>query len=90
MVIYNVRVRYISKKRVEITLLPTWLGRVLGRVVRTGLASRDRDDVGVIHWWWTTTDRHVGMYIERHIEAAPLMTIEEMPIELLLQEGREK
>lgn len=82
--LYQIRVRAISKARVEITLVPTWLGRLLRRRVRQGHAYRDRDIRKRLGWWWTATDRHVGDYIERYIEAAPLLQIEDMTVEQLL------
>ena len=72
----------------EITMVPTKLGRWLGCQLRRGTALRARDDRNEWHWWWTATDRYVGERIERLIEAAPIDTIEDMPVELLLEEGR--
>jgi hypothetical protein len=71
----------------EITMVPTKLGRWLGCQLRRGIGRRaDDDDDGQWHWWWANTDRYVGRRLERLIEAAPIDTIEDMPIELLLEE----
>lgn len=86
----KIRVRYLSKRKAEITLIPTKLGRVFGLEVRRGLVARLRaDDEARWFWWWVTTERYVGRRIERCIEAAPMPGIEELPIELLLGEGAE-
>ena len=82
--LYQVRVKALSKTRVEITLVPTWLGRLFKRRVRQGVAYRAKDAEGDMAWWWQATDRHVGVYIERYIEAAPMLTIEDMTVEQLL------
>lgn len=82
--LYQVRVKVLSKTRVEITLVPTWLGRLFKRRVRQGVAYRAKDSEGDKAWWWQATDRHVGVYIERYIEAAPMLTIEDMTVEQLL------
>lgn len=89
--LYQVRIKTLSKTRVEITLVPTWLGRWFKRRVRQGIAYRAKDtnDVlqrgdDVIGWWWQATDRHVGSYVERYIEAAPMLAIEDMTVEQLL------
>jgi hypothetical protein len=82
--LYQVRIKKLSKTRVEITLVPTWLGRVFKRRVRQGPAFRAKDADGDLGWWWEATDRHVGSYVERYIEAAPLLAIEDMTIEQLL------
>ena len=82
--LYQVRIKALSKTRVEITLVPTWLGRVFKRRVRQGAAYRAKDSEGDTAWWWQTTDRHVGTYVERYIEAAPMLAIEDMTVEQLL------
>lgn len=82
--LYQVRVKALSKTRVEITLVPTWLGRLFKRRVRQGIAYRGKDAEGDLGWWWQATDRHVGAYVERYIEAAPMLAIEDMTIEQLL------
>jgi hypothetical protein len=89
--LYQVRVKMLSKTLAEITLVPTWLGRWFKRRVRQGIAYRAKDTgnvldrgKGVIGWWWKATDRYVGDYIERYIEAAPILVIEDMTIEQLL------
>lgn len=82
--LYQVRVKALSKTRVEITLVPTWLGRWFKRRVRQGIAYRAKDTENAIHWWWQATDRHVGAYVERYIEAAPMLAIEDMTVEQLL------
>lgn len=82
--LYQIRVKKLSKTRVEITLVPTWLGRLFKRRVRQGVAYRARDMTDDIAWWWQATDRHVGEYIARYIEAAPMLTIEDMTVEQLL------
>ena len=82
--LYQVRIKALSKTRVEITLVPTWLGRWFKRRVRQGVAYRAKDSEGDIHWWWLATDRHVGVYVERYIEAAPMLAIEDMTVEQLL------
>lgn len=84
--LYHVHVRSLSRKRVQITLVPTWLGRVLKRRERIGLAHRCPDELGDTMWWWVRTDRYVGEYIERYIEAAPVLQIEDMSVEQLLLE----
>ncbi len=82
----------------EITMIPTKLGRWFGCQLRRGTARRaeatvwdeereENVDDGW-RWWWITTERWVGWRIERMIEAAPIDTIEDMPIELLLEEGK--
>jgi len=86
-VLTKIRIRYISKRRVEVTLIPTKIGRWIGLEIRRGLAERAKNSEGEFFWWWATTDRYVGRRIERCIEAAPIPSIEEMPIELLLGEG---
>lgn len=84
----KIRIRYISKSRVEVTFIPTKLGRWLGGEVRRGMARRARDyDENEWCWWWVTTDRYVGRRVEHCIEAAPMPGIEELPIELLLGDG---
>jgi hypothetical protein len=87
--LYSIKVRYLKPNRVEISMIPTWLGRRMRRSIRTGTAekAKGRGRWPEIHWWWSATDRYVGDYIERYIEAAPIMSLEEMPVELLLQEG---
>ena len=84
----KIRIRYISKSRVEVTFIPTKLGRWLGVEVRRGVARRARDDeFNTWCWWWVTTERYVGRRVERCIEASPIPGVEEMPIELLLGDG---
>jgi hypothetical protein len=85
--LYQIQVRYLTKRKVEITLVPNKLGRWLRRSVRTGVAKKGQSNEGEQCWWWQATDRHVGDYIEKYIEAAPVLSIEDMPIELLLKEG---
>ena len=82
--LYQIRVRTLSKTRVEITLVPTWLGRLFKRRVRQGVAYCAKDSEGDKAWWWQATDRHVGAYVERYIEAAPMLAIEDMTVEQLL------
>lgn len=72
----------------EIIMVPTKIGRWLGCQLRRGTARRAQDEDNQWSWWWTNTDRYVGSRIESMIEAAPIDTIEDMPIELLLEEGR--
>lgn len=89
--LYQVRIKALSKTRVEITLVPTWLGRLFKRRVRQGVAYRAKDSEDAVGWWWQATDRHVGAYVERYIEAAPMLAIEDMTVEqLLLDEPAEK
>lgn len=84
----KIRIRYISKSRVEVTFIPTKLGRWLGVEVRRGVARRACDDeFNEWCWWWVTTERYVGRRVERCIEASPIPGVEEMPIELLLGDG---
>ena len=83
----KIRIRYVSKRKVEITFLPTKLGRWLGLEVRRGFARRAQNQDNEWLWWWVTTDRYVGRRIERCIEAAPVPGVDEMPVELLLGEG---
>jgi hypothetical protein len=85
--LYNVKVKYLTRRRVEISLIPNWLGKKLRRSIRVGQAIRASNTEGEMCWWWKATDRHVGDYIERYIEAAPVLSLEDMPVELLLQEG---
>jgi hypothetical protein len=82
--LYQVRIKTLSKTRVEITLVPTWLGRMFKRRVRQGIAYRAKDSENQYGWWWQATDRFVGLYVERYIEAAPMLTIEDMTVEQLL------
>lgn len=89
--LYQVQIHRLSAKRVEITLKPTWLGRLLRRPVRAGTAVRCKsiDTYGAangIGWFWSATDRWVGAHAERYIEAAPLLSIEDIPVEKLLAE----
>jgi hypothetical protein len=86
--LYDVSVRFTSRTRAEITLVPNKLGRLLRRRVRVGFvrSGPDNED-GEKHWWWITTDRYVGWYVERYIEAAPLHRIEDMSVEQLLGDG---
>ena len=84
--LYQVQIKSLSRTRVEITLVPTWLGRLFKRRVRQGVACRAKDLNGHIGWWWQATDRHVGSYVERYIEAAPMLAIEDMTVEQLLLE----
>lgn len=86
--LYSINVQFLSRTRCTITLTPNRLGRLFRRRVRIGVAFKARDtEDGTMNWWWRATDRHVGSYIERYIEVAPMMTIEEMPVEMLLGEG---
>jgi hypothetical protein len=86
--LYSISVQFLSKTRCKITLTPNRLGRIFRRRVRSGVAFKGRDDEDdTMCWWWQATGRYVGSYIERYIEASPLMTIEEMPIEMLLGDG---
>lgn len=98
---YNVQVKTLSATRVEITLVPSKIGRWFRRRARRGIAYRARerdykDDYGKlvrgsICWWWVATSRHVGWYVERNIEAAPMLSIEDMSVEqLLLDEPADK
>ena len=82
--LYQVRIKSLSKTRVEITLVPTWLGRLFKRRVRQGVAYRAKDSEDQMAWWWQATDRYVGSYVERYIEAAPMLAIEDMTVEQLL------
>jgi hypothetical protein len=82
--LYQIQIKALSKTRVEITLVPTWLGRLCKRRVRQGVAYRAKDAEDAVGWWWQATDRHVGSYIERYIEAAPMLAIEDMTVEQLL------
>ena len=84
--LYQVQVKALSKTRVEITLVPTWLGRLFKRRVRQGLAHRAKGDDDAIAWWWVATDRYVGTYVERYIEAASMLAIEDMTVEQLLRD----
>src|SRR5271167_4222147 len=84
MLLYQVQVKALSKTRVEITLVPTWLGRWFKRRVRQGIAYRAKDSENVVGWWWQATDRHVGGHVERYIEAVPMLAIEDMTVEQLL------
>lgn len=82
--LYHVRVHALSRKRVEITLMPTWLGNLLKRRTRKGVAFQSHDEDDILSWWWLATHRYVGEYIERYIEAAPILTIDDMTVEQLL------
>jgi hypothetical protein len=82
--LYQIQIKALSKTRVEITLVPTWLGRLFKRRVRQGVAYRAKDAEDVIGWWWQATDRHVSAHIEGYIEAAPMLSIEDMTVEQLL------
>lgn len=88
--LYRVRVRHLNPKRVEVTLDPTWLGRLLRRPVRVGDALRagsvDGEGRSGIGWFWKATDRWVGGHVERYIEVSPLIAIEDIPIEKLLDD----
>lgn len=88
--LYHVKVKHLTRRKVEISLIPNWLGRRLRRSIRVGIAKRGESLSGDQCWWWIATDRHVGDYIEQYIEAAPVMSLEEMPIELLLKEGSDE
>ena len=85
-VLYQVHVRAIVRKRVEITLVPTWLGRWFRRRTRVGVAYRLRSDEDEFVWCWLATRRYVGGHIESYIEAMPLVQIEDMSVEQLLLE----
>lgn len=89
--LYNIKVKYLKPSQVEISMIPNWLGRMLRRSIRTGTAhrgwSQGRKRDRLLRWWWDATDRFVGNYIERYIEAAPVMSLEDMPVELLLKDG---
>lgn len=87
--LYQIQVRYLTERKVEIALVPNWLGRMLHRSVRVGIATRHKDGGGDQCWWWKTTTRYVGDHIERYIETAPVLSIEDMPIEMLLKEGND-
>ena len=82
--LYHVRIKTLSRTRVEITLVPTWLGRMFKRRVRQGIAYGAKNSARDMAWWWQATDRYVGSYVERYIEAAPMLTIEDMTVEQLL------
>lgn len=85
--LYHVRVSAHTRSRVEITYVPNWLGRLLKRRVRQGDAYRAKcanRRCNETHWWWKATDRAVGDYVERYIEAAPLLALEDMTVEQLL------
>ena len=82
--LYQVQIRRLSRTRVEITLVPTWLGRWCARRMRQGIAYRAKGSDGEIGWWWTATDRHVGRYVERYIEVAPMLTLDDLTVEQLL------
>lgn len=84
--LYQVQVKAMSATRVEITFVPTWLGRLLKRPTRRGIAHRARSRGGDIGWWWNATLRHVSRHVESYIEAAPLLAIEDMTVEQLLLE----
>ncbi len=88
--LYDIRVRFLSKKRAEITLMPTWLGRLFKRRVRVGVAYRARNAENSWSWWWERTDRHVGSRIEGYIEAAPLLSVDDMTVEQLLLEEKSR
>lgn len=90
--LYHVRVLTLSRSKVEITYVPNWLGRLLKRRVRQGTAYRARSPgrYGEVHWWWRATDRWVGDYVERYIEATPLLALEDMTVEQLLLEAPPK
>lgn len=88
--LYQVRVRMLTYAKAEITLVPTWLGRLFKRRVRQGIAYRARSDADELAWWWKATDRHVGNYVERYIEAAPILSIEDMTVEQLLLDTPQK
>lgn len=89
MLLYQPRVRLLTRSRAEITLVPTWFGRLLKRRTRQGESYRARDSSGKLSWWWRATDRHVGDYLERYIEAAPILSIEDMTVEQLLLDSPE-
>lgn len=88
--LYNIHIQRLTRRRVEITLVPTWLGRLLRRRVRQGVAYRDDDNDGETCWWWKATDRYVGTYVERYIEASPLTLVEDMTVEQLLLDEPER
>ena len=74
--------------RCEIVMVPTRIGRWLGCQLRRGVAHLGKSRADSWHWWWSNTGRRVEARIVRMIEAAPIETIEDMPVELLLEEGR--
>lgn len=87
--LYRVRVRYMPHERrkfphVQITLTPTWLGRLLWRCQRVGVSYRTRDSDGQLCWWWTATNRYVGRHIERYIEAAPTLRLDDITVAQLI------
>lgn len=85
MLLYNVHsVKYISAKRVRITLTPNWLGRLFSRRARVGEAIQ-----GEHFWAWAATGYDVGYRIESYIEAAPVLTVDDMTVEQLLLDDAE-
>lgn len=73
--LYHVQILRVNSKRVEITLVPNWLGRWLRRRTRAGeaFASECTSLADTkLHWWWSATRRHVGGHIQGYIEAAPV------------------
>lgn len=82
--LYQVQVKVLSKTRVEITLVPTWLGRMFKRRVRQGSAYRAKSAADTLAWWWQATDRYVGAYVERYIEVVPMLAVDDMTVEQLL------
>ncbi len=90
--LYQTQVKRLSAGKAEITLKPNWLGRRLMRRVRVGLAkrskvSRRRDAWG---WFWEGDGSHVGEHIEGYINCAPLLALEDIPIERLLEPSKDE
>ena len=79
---------WVTATRCEIVMVPTRIGRWFGCQLRRGIAHLAKSRAGDWGWWWNNTSRRVEERIERLIEAAPIETIEDMPVELLLEEGR--
>lgn len=85
----KIRVRFLSDKLVEITLVPSWFGRLLrhrsrrGTALRTQHPGHHRGEYQPIGWFWITTARWVGQDIEENIECTPIDTLDEPAPDLL-------
>lgn len=84
--LYRTQVRRLTPGKAEVTLAPNWLGKLTFRHVRVGAAKRLRDDEGEYGWFWEANHRDVGEHVEAYIACAPLLALEDIPVEKLLAE----